>query len=184
MAKKSQNQKVAVSKHGNKTLVVVLVVVGVLVLLGVLGTVLSGMFVKNLFESAPGVKVETKGDGSVKVDMKAGGVSASTEQKLSSDFPKDVPLYAGQKVVSSSKVKTGTGSAWTVVAEVSDSPSAAASKTKSLYEGAGWTTDSESETDGAFWQYYKKGQMEVNLYIATTDGKTNVTYSVTETTAQ
>lgn len=184
MAKKSQNKEVAVSKHGNKTLVIVLAVVGVLVLLGVLGTVLSGLFVKNLFESATGVKVETKADGSATITSKDGSGSFSTEQKLSSDFPKDVPLYSGQKIISSSKVKTDNGSSWTVSAEVSGSASAAASKTKSLYEGAGWTTDSESEVNGAYWQYYKKGQLEVNLYVSEMDGKTNVTYSVNETVAQ
>lgn len=179
------SEKVVESKSSNKTLAIVLSVVGALAVLGLLGTLLAGAVVKNIFESATGTKLETNADGTATITSKDGSGSFSTEQKLPTDFPSTVPLYSGQKIISNSKVKNESDTSWTVSAEISnDGPSAAAAKAKSLYEGKGWSLDSESETSGAFWLYFKKDKLEVNLYLSAVEGKTNLTYAVSETTAQ
>lgn len=184
MANNKSSGKAVASKSSNKALVIVLAIVGALVVLGLLGSLFAGAVIKSIFESATGVKVETGVDGSNKFSVSSGGDSLTVEQKLPSDFPKSVPLYEGQKVTSGSKIKQGSSTNWTVTAEVSDSPSAASAKTKSLYESNGWSLDSESEISGAFWLYFKKDQLEVNLYFSDTEGKTNLTYTVNETAAQ
>lgn len=166
------------SKSNNKVLVIVLVVVGLLVLLSIVGYFMATVFMKSWFESVTGVRVSTNLDGTTTIQSADGSSSVSTEQKLPADFPSNVPLYPGQKIVSSSRVKSDSGISWTVIAEVNDSTSKTAFNTKSQYANAGWESDSESEINGAYWQYYKNGQLEVNLYISDTEGKTNITYSV------
>lgn len=172
------------SKISNKVLVIVLAVVGALVVLGLLGSLVAGSVLKGIFESLTGTKVETSLDGSTKFTVKDGDNSLSVEQKLSSDFPKSVPLYSGQKIISSSKLTNESNASWTVSAELQDGPSAAATKLKSLYEEQGWALDNKSEISGATWLYYKKDQLEVNLYLSEAEGKTNLTYAVNETAAQ
>lgn len=184
MAKSKSSNKVVASKSSNKVLTIVLVVVAAFVVLGIIGTVFAGAIIKNIFESVTGSKVETSMDGSTKFTVKNNEGSLSVEQKLSSDFPKNVPLYSGQKILSSAKVKNENGVSWTVSAEISDSPSAAATKLKSLYESDDWSLDSESEISGAYWLYYKKDKLEVNLYVAEAESRTNLTYTVNETVAQ
>lgn len=175
---KSKGEAVEVSKHSNKALVVVLIVIGVIVLLGVLGTVFAGAFVKTMFESATGTSIKTNLDGTTTITTKDGGASFSTEQKLTSDFPSSVPLYKGQKIVSSSKVKNDSGSSWYVSGETSDSAAKVVDSLKSSYDGAGWSLDSETETDGAFWLYYKNSQYETNLYVSSDNGTTSIAYTV------
>lgn len=171
------------TKHSNnKVLVIVLVVIGVLVVMGVAGSLLIGkVFQKageSILENATNTEVSTDKDGNTTIQSKDGNYSTSTEQKLPTDFPTGVLLYPEQKLTGSSKVKNNNDTFWAVTAEVNDTVAETAEKLKTLY--ADWESEGEQQYNDSYYQYYMKGNLKVNLYIFKTEEKTNVQYSVTE----
>lgn len=172
------------TKHSNnKVLVIVLVVIGVLVVMGVAGSLLIG----KVFQKAGESLVENATNSTITIDETGKSTitnedtitsAISTEKKLPTDFPNGIPLYVGQKITGSSKVKNNNDTFWAVTAEVNDTVAETAEKLKTLY--ADWESDGEQQYNDSYYQYYMKGNLKVNLYIFKTEEKTNVQYSVTE----
>lgn len=173
-------------KNSNKTLVIVLIVVGVLVVLGIVGTILAGTLFKKageaIVENATGTEVITNKDGTTTVESKDGSASVSTEQKLPSDFPTNIPLYPDQKIIGSYKQKTTSGNYWQVTSETSDSVSKVVNNVKEAYSKAPWETEAEVESDGSFSLSYAKTGYKVTVFISKNSdmNMTSLTYTVTE----
>lgn len=169
--------------NNNKVLVIVLVVIGVLVVLGAIGSFVIGkLFTKgaeNLVEKATNSQISTNSDGTATIKSNDGSTTFSTEQKLPDDFPKNIPLYSGQKLTSTSKVKADSETTWQVTAETSDSVKKAADGIKSLYTG--WEQTSEQQLNDSYYYNYTKGNLTANVTVAAND-KTTITYSITQQT--
>lgn len=179
---KSSGESVSEKKSSNKTLIIILSVVGGLIVLGVVSAIVVPMLIAGAFFGATnaalksaGVDVSTNG-GNTTITTKDGSVSTSA--KLSDDFPSTVPLYSGQTIVSNSRVKSGEDISWSVTAESNDSTAKVASGLKSQYSS--WTSSADSESDGSYTIYYTKGDLSVNLYVTSSNGKTTITYYVTK----
>jgi hypothetical protein len=172
--------------NNNKVIVIVLVVVGVLVVMGIIGSLLMGRLFKNagekLVENATNTQISTNKDGTTTIKSNDGSTSVSTEQKLPDDFPKNIPLYSGQKITSSSKVKSDNETTWQVVGETKDSVSKAADGVKKLYSA--WESTGEQQLNDTYYYYYTKGNTKANVYVANNgDGNTIITYSITESSS-
>lgn len=170
-------------KSNNNVIVIVLVVVGVLVVLGSIGTFVAGKLLnkagKSIVENATNTKITTNKDGTSTIESKDGSVSYSDAAKLPTDFPKNIPLYSGQKLTGSSKVKNDSETTWTVTAESSDEVSKVAGKVASLFSG--WESTGEQQINDTYYYYFEKGNTKVNLYLSSNDEKKTVlTYQVTE----
>ena len=171
------------SKSNNNVIVIILVIVGVLVVLGAIGSFVAGKLLnkagKSIVENATNTKITTNKDGTSTVESKDGSVSYSDAAKLPTDFPKNIPLYSGQKLTGSSKVKNDTETTWTVTAESSDEVSKVAGKVASLFSG--WESTGEQQINDTYYYYFEKGNTKTNLYLSSNDEKKTVlTYQVTE----
>lgn len=187
----AKNEVVSETKNSNnKALVIVLIVVGILVLLGVGGTILAGTLFKkageSIVENATGTKITTSSDGTTTVESKDGSSSytASAEQKLPTDFPTNIPLYPDQKITGSYKQKTASGNYWQVTSETSDAVSKVVSNVKEAYSKAPWTSEGEVESDGSFSLSYAKTGYRVSVFISKSSdmAMTSLTYTVTQET--
>lgn len=170
---------VSEKKSSNKTLIIVLAVVGGLVALGVIGSIVTAVILgnmgKTLFETATNSTINTNG-GETTIKSNDGSSSVSVSAKLPEGFPSDISLYPGQTIVSSSRVKTGEDTSWGITAETKDDAAKTVAGLKSLYSG--WNMESEVETNGAYSNYYTKGDYAISTYVANENGVTTISYSV------
>lgn len=103
-------------KKNKKVLIIVGVVVGVLIILSIIGTLVSGWIAKTIFEKG----IETVSDGQVKVETGDNGGSISLKGddgevktdvgnnvKLPNGFPSYVPIYPDSKLESASTYTDG-----------------------------------------------------------------------------
>lgn len=207
-SKKAASQEIVETKnHSNKTLFIILGVVGFLVLGGILMSVLS-VFVLNkatdkTVSTITGLDVDTNKNGDTTIKTKDGSIttktdkngnvtyetkdksgassSSSTEQKLPDNFPSNVPLYSNQKITYSSKSKTNEESNWQVNTETSDNINKVVDSLKESYKG--WTVDSENQINDSYYLYYEKDNMKVNIYVAKSEDLTSILYTVSQKTA-
>jgi hypothetical protein len=187
---KSQgNEVVSETKHSNnKVLIIVLIVVGVLTFLGIAGAVLLGTVFRSagekLAEEATNTNITTNKDGTATYESKDGDTSVSTEQKLPTDFPTNIPLYSDQKITGSSKQKTASGNYWQVTSETSDAITKVVSNVKEAYSKAPWETEAEVEINGSSTLSYAKTGYKVTVIISENSDMdmTSLIYSVTQET--
>lgn len=183
--KTQNNTQKPKGKSNNNVIVIIVVVVGVLVVLGAIGSFVAGKLLnkagKSIVENATNTKITTNKDGTTTVESKDGSTSISTTAKLPDDFPKDIPLYAGQKLTGSSKVKADTEITWQVTAETTDKIAKASSTAKALFSG--WESTSETQQNDNYYYYFSKGNYTVNLYVAPGDNGSTISYTVTQKTS-
>lgn len=169
----------------NKTLIIVLVVVGVLVVLPALafgGFILfAGNLVNNSVKQTLGVEMQTNPDGSTTLKSKDGSSVSVGSQELPSGFPSDIPLYAGQ-LISSSQKSAGEGyTTWNVSADSKDS----LSTVEKFFTGklGDWTSSSQGESNGSKYFVYSKDGTDFTLTLdssAVEGYNTSITYTVTK----
>ena len=173
------------SKSNNNVIVIILVIVGVLVVLGAIGSFVAGKVLnkagKSIVENATNTKITTNKDGTTTIESKDGSNSISTTAKLPDDFPKDIPLYSGQKLTGSSRVKSDTEISWQVTAETTDKVAKASAAVKALYSA--WDATSETQQNDNYYYYFSKGNYTVNLYVAPADNGSTISYTVTQKTS-
>lgn len=102
----------AQKKKNKKIIIIVVAVVGALTVLGIIGTLVSGLIIKNIFEKG----IETVTDGKVDIDMGRDGGSikikgesgeemrtdSGSSVKLPAEFPSYVPIYSKSKLETAS----------------------------------------------------------------------------------
>lgn len=180
------SKQTASKSNNNKVLVIILAIVGVLVVLSIVGSLVMGRLFKkgaeNLVEKATNTQISNNKDGTTTIKSTDGSTSYSTEQKLPDDFPKNIPLYSGQKITTSSKVKTDNETSWTVAAETKDGVSKTADGVKKLYSA--WESTGEQQLNDTYYYYFTKGNTKANVYVANNgDGNTIITYTITESSS-
>lgn len=181
------NNLVTETKHSsNKVLVIVLVVIGVLLLVGVIGSILVSRLFKNasqtIIESATNSTISTDREGNMTIETEDGTMSSSVEQKLPTDFPESVPIYESQKITNSYKSKNDSGNYWQIITEVDSKVDMVASTLKSKYSD--WELVSDTESDGSYILSFRNSEYDVNLIISkstTDENKTSLTYTVYQT---
>lgn len=179
----TNNEVVTESNHNNKkVLVIVLVVIGVLTFMGIDGAVLLGTVFKSasekLVEEATNSDITVNKDGSTTYESKDGSYTVSDEQKLPTDFPKDIPLLSDQKITSSYKNKTSSGSIWQIETEVKTTVSKTVEDLKSKY--ASWELTSDIENDGNQTMIFDKGSFTTTLNVSESNNVTKVIYTILE----
>lgn len=181
------------AKSSNKTLVIVLVIVGVLfvlpgVLLAVGGFWLSRgdnaeKITESVIENATGADVDIDKDGSsVNIKTEDGSVSYGTEQKLPDDLPDSVVMYDNQTVVGVlTSNQDGTGN-WNISAETDDEVSKVTEFIESKYVEKGWTESSSATYNGIASYSYEKDTLDAYITVspADEDNKAIVSYVIRE----
>ena len=184
---------VTATKSSNKTLIIVLVIVGVLVILpgllfGIGAFWLSrGDNAKNITESvienATGADVDIDKDGSsVNIKTDEGSVSIGTEQKLPDNLPESAVMYENQTVVGVLTSNQDDASQWNISAETDDELSKVTEFVESKYIDKGWTKVSSATYNGIATYSYEKDNLSAFITVspADDDSKVSVSYSIQE----
>lgn len=158
--------------------------VGVTVLLAV---PLSGcqQMAEKAVEEATGGDVKIK-DGGKDISIKGpdgGEVNIQSSTKLPADWPKDVPVPEGAKIVNTASTSGPDGeSLMNLVIETSQSAEELSSEFKQSLESNGWKIETQSTSgDGATLQATKTDpERSTVVLIGSTDGKTTATVTVGE----
>ncbi len=181
------------STSNNKTLIIVLVIVGALVLLPGLA-IGGGLFwlsrgdnaknlTENVIESSTGANVDINEDGtSLNIETDEGSVSIGSEQKIPEDLPKAVVLYDNQEVVG---VVTSTQDGtkyWNISTNTNDEIAAVSSFVETKFAENGWTTVSKSSYNENVNYSFEKDNLTAYISILpdTDTGGVNISYSIQE----
>lgn len=151
------------------TLKIVLIVVGALVLMGIVGTILTGLLANRFVEG--GLSALT--GGKAKVDSKNGSVTItddkkkstlSTSQKLPDGFPSDVPVYQPSTIRFSASLAKNS---YNVTLSTNDSPDAVKAYYTKQLKNEGWQEKANSSiTFGAITTTtYTKESKEVTVVV-------------------
>jgi len=151
------------AKKKDNTLKIVLIVVGVLVGLGILGTIASVVFFSALFNKATdGVNLGSNGNGTVTVKSDSGESTATYGEgaSLQQGFPSDVPIFEPSTLVASSKIDDKNYSA---SAKTSKPTSEVLAYYKTELVKGGWESTYEAVFENSAIATYKKGTRGVNI---------------------
>jgi len=155
----------AAPKKKDNTLKIVLIVVGVVVGLGVIGTVASMIFLGSLFNNAvDNVDVD---DGSVTIQSDDGSVTTVGEDaKLAEGFPSDVPIFEPSTIKGSTKVDN---TQFSVVAATAKSVSDVTSYYKTQMAAQGWTNSLDSASEGSSLLTFTKDNRTASVIVSTSE---------------
>lgn len=175
----------APAKKKNNTLKIVLIVVGVLVGLGIIGTVLMVVFFSALFKSAT-ENVSSNGDGTVTLQSDDGNTKTTVGEnvELTQGFPSDVPIFEPSTLLASSKTDESDFSA---VARTAKSIEEVSSYYKTTMAAQGWASQLDSATsDGTFLTFQKDNRTSSVVVTTNSDESSNekTGFVVTVTTQQ
>ena len=181
------------SKGNNKTLIIVLVIVGALVLLpGLL--IGGGLFwlsrgdnaqnlTKDIVENSTGANVDINKDGSsFNIETENGSMGIGGEQKIPEDLPKAVVLYDNQQVVG---VVTSTQDGtkyWNISTKTSDEVTKVSNYIETKFTENGWTTVSTSTYNEIASYSYEKDNLTAYISVspATDENGVSINYSIQE----
>ena len=152
MAEDNQNetnkQSEAPSEGQKKTVKIVLIVVGVLILLGIIGTLLLGYIGARIGTSI--LDQATNGDVTVSEDgvtIEGEDGDFATSQELPRDFPEAVPVYEPSEIGGSSRASQQGEVYWTVSLSTEDSADEVYDFYVNALGGGDWETESTFEVD-------------------------------------
>lgn len=173
------------AKSNKKVITIVLVVVGVLVLLGIAGSIASTFLLKKGAESLIGaatggaVEINTgSGDkADVKIKTKDGEITSGANQKMPADFPKSVPIYkADAKLVNVMTFNTNEkGKTFALYYELKDSPD----KVFAFYEKElvtnGWEIVTSATSNSSSTIIAKNESKSQDVYVSVAEDNKGVT---------
>ncbi len=168
-------------KKDNKTLKIVLIVVGVFVGLGLIGIVLSLLFFSALFSQvSDDVQI---GEDTVTVKSEEGDTTASYGEgvDLADGFPSDVPIFEPSTLVASSRSDDG----YSAVGKTSQSTSEVASYYKDQMVAQGWALQLDSTSSENILLSFEKAGRSTSVIVTAnpeepSDDKTNFIVTVTQ----
>ena len=184
----------APAKKSNKKLFIILgvVVFFLFILPGILFAVFVGYvanrggekIVEDIAKSQ-GVDVDLDAkDGNVSIKDKDGNeYSTKTGTDLPEDFPKEALALYSNKYTNTSRIKVGENTSWTVVIGTSDSPATITPKVKEQLAAGSWAIQSESNSSDYNMIIAKKDPYSAVINYSQTDGKTTLTYTLSQTPA-
>ncbi len=184
MAKEKTETK-ETKKGSNKTLVIVLVVIAVLVGLSLIGRFIykkvAERVASNYLSTLTGGKVSVTGGGD-KVSFKGedGEVTFDSGGKLPEGFPSDFPVYPGAKVTGSFSASGDNNSKGSsVVWETSDDVAKVGGYFKTELPKAGWTISTDYSTAETITLTFEKGAYSGFLGVTKgSDGKTAISVTI------
>ena len=193
-AQKASTEQPEPVKKSNKKLFIVLgvVVFFLFILPGILFAVFVGYVAnrggENIVEDlakSQGVDVDlnTK-DGNVSIKDKDGNeYSSTTGTDLPDDFPKEALALYSNKYTNTSRIKVGENTSWTVVIETKDSPAVVSPKVKEQLAAGSWAIQSESNSSDYNMIIAKKEPYSAVVNYSQADGKTSITYTLSQSPA-
>lgn len=120
--------------------------------------------------------IDVSGD---RVRVKTGEGEWSTGGQLPSDWPSDVPVYGGAKVLYSASSNPSTGSAGSYLAlQSSDAPDKVSEFYKRELAAKGWTITNTATVNGGIYLAAEKGDRELAFTATPADGGTSMTLGV------
>lgn len=126
------------------------------------------------------VDLNTK-DGNVSIKDKDGNeYSTKTGTDLPEDFPKEALALYSNKYTNTSRIKVGENTSWTVVIETKDSPATITAKVKEQLAAGAWEVQSESNSSEYNMIIAKKTPYSAVINYGQTDGKTTLTYTLSQ----
>ncbi|MFO0882329.1 MAG: hypothetical protein U0491_02665 [Candidatus Saccharimonadales bacterium] len=172
----------------NKTLFIIIGVVGVAVLLlagfglSMAKNKLADKTASGIISTATGGKVSVDSNGKDVTVKTADGSTYSSSQKLPTDWPSSVPLYTPYSVTGSYKASNDGKTAWHLATSTSDSYDKVVAEIPKLYSG--WTSNSSYESNGAALFSYDNSTYGVILSVAKPDSSSNNKVTVSYTVSQ
>lgn len=177
-----------------KAITIVLIIVGVLVLLGVVGTLATGFLVKKGTEgvisrvSGGKVDIDTsddsanlaiKGEGGEELEMNTG-----KDVKLSENYPKsEVPIYKGAEVKSSSDMSGDSMNIHSVTLETDDKVRSVIKFYEESFSGTDWQQTYSANMDGASRLMYSNEEKGISATVSASSNddtsRTSIVLSVT-----
>ena len=183
--------QVTPAKSSNKTLYIVIGVLGAMALFVVLGSTLSRFtgerMVERAMELSTGgdvdIDIDKSGAGSVKITSDDGAeieYSAGGDVAIPATWPSDMPVLDGATVSYVGSSNPATGEVGSVVMFQTEQ---SLEEVSAYYEQAladnGWTVESTVKTGDAVMFAGTKDTRTVSLYVSSSDpGTTNVTLSI------
>jgi len=167
-------------KKNNKTLKIVLIVVGILVALSLLGTILTVLFFSALFHKA--AKDVDLDNGKVTIQTDDGSKTSVGEgAQLADGFPSDVPIFTPSTLVASSKTED---SSYSAVGKTSSTVAEVTNYYKSEMAKNGWTTQLDSTSEDGTLLSFQKDNRSAGVVVTsnadeTSDEKTGFVVTVT-----
>ncbi len=175
------------SKGNNKTLKIVLIIVGVLVGLSLIGAALFGWIGarigKSIIEQATNGSIDVD-DGSFSFSDDDGDFELDTSQQLPQDFPEGIPLYEPSELISSSRIRQNDNIVWSASYTTSDEYSTVSSYYENVLDEGDWTLESIFEA-GEFTNIGASNEaqglnIQLNIINDTTDGNTGINLTVSK----
>ncbi len=174
------------SDSQKKTVKIILIVVGVVVILGIIGIALLGYAGSKIGTSiledvTDSENIEVSDDG-VTIESEDGNFSSTQTQELPDNFPAQVPLLDGDDIVGSSRFTQDGGTIWSVSFSTSRSAEEVYDYYESEFDSDDWDSQSsfESGTSSSVSAVHNDG-IRVGVTInQDTDDTTSYTLSVTE----
>lgn len=138
------------SPNQNRTIKIVLIVVGIIVLFSIIGTFLFGWIAArigtSIFEQATNGSVEINDNG-IRFGNEDGEFEISGgDRELPQDFPAGVPIYEPSELAQSSRTRQGDDVAWSVTYRADQNMNAIFSFYESAFSQDGWTVESSHES--------------------------------------
>lgn len=169
-----------VAKYGKKNVTVGAVVIGVIVL-GLIGNAFSKSASENAaeraIEAATGGRVDIDSDGD-EVTVKTDQGTYTTTDKLPSDFPSDVPVYAGAKILGSVASAGASEGGYFVTMETSASLNDVIAWYRNEVKGKGWTVVTDANINGSLMLSATKDSRALSVTVTEEDGKTAIGLAV------
>ncbi len=133
-----------------KTVKIILIVVGILVLLSILGVLVFGWLGAKIGRSI----IDEVTDGRVNVSDDSISIQGEnddsfelrTEQELARDFPSEVPLYEPAELIGSARTSQGSDTAWSANFQSDDSQTVIYTYFEDAFSQSGWSIQSSFES--------------------------------------
>lgn len=175
----------AASKHSsNSTLKILLIALGILAVLGVVGAIVFGLLIGNVFRKAIKDSGVTVKDGTINVknEKGEGSYSLGNQAKLPEGFPEDVPVYKPSEITFASH----SGNNYSVTLSSDDKADTILAYYKTELTRRGWQSSSRSsyrtnDVQGSGSSYKKDNRsLILTLTASDSDNKTIIYLSISQ----
>jgi hypothetical protein len=152
----------------------------------VVGVLVVGALLRGAGERAAERAIERAAGGDADIDVDDGKITVKTDEgewstggEMPKDWPSDVPVYGGAKVLYSASANPATGSAGSYLAlQSSDSPDKVADFYKRELVAKGWTITSTATVNGAVYLGAQKAGRQLAFTASPAEGGTSVTLGI------
>lgn len=173
----------------NRPWIIIAAVVGLIVLLGYIGSSMMKMagkkvgesVMERMIENAGGDKADVNIGGDGKMEIKTEDGTFSTGTDVPKDWPKDAPVYPGATVQYSASVNPSDGKpGQALVLMTADGPQKVVDYYTTELKDLDWTLSTTAQGGGSAMMGATKDGRVLSLMIAGTEGQTTITMGVAD----